>query len=390
MRVLEFEAKALLKNQGMSVPRGEVVTSAAEAREAAAKIAGPVVLKAQIPSGRRMKAGAVVFAANPDEAASAAGSLLGRSINNFAVDRVLVEERIAFEREVYLAATYDTRQKSATLIASNSGGIEVESASEVIRRTFSVRAPVADFLGREIAADLGFHGPDVLALGKVIGRLASSFLEWDAVLLELNPVVRDAQGKWWVADAHLDLDDEALLRQAEILGQLPISRGWAARRSEIETRAAEIDAKDHRGVAGRLVAFDGDLGLLVGGGGASLTTMDALLDAGLRPANYCEIGGNPSVWKVKELTKLILSLPRVEKIAVIMNVVSNTRVDLVARGVIKGVLESGKLPRETIVGFRIPGSWEAEGQDILRHYGVRSFGREVSIDQVVDAIKCQS
>jgi succinyl-CoA synthetase beta subunit/citryl-CoA synthetase large subunit len=132
------------------------------------------------------------------------------------------------------------------------------------------------------------------------------------------------------------------------------------------------------------------LGLLIGGGGASLTTMDALFNAGLKPANYCEIGGNPSVWKVKELTKLILRQPQVKKLAVIMNVVSNTRVDLVARGVIKGVLESGREPSEAITVFRIPGSWEDEGQAILRHDGVRSCGRETSIDQVVDSIQCQS
>ena len=136
--------------------------------------------------------------------------------------------------------------------------------------------------------------------------------------------------------------------------------------------------------------FDGNLGLLIGGGGASLTIFDAVLDAGLRPANYCEIGGNPSVWKIQELTKLILNQPQVERLAVIMNVVSNTRVDLVARGVIKGILQMGKQPSKVIAGFRIPGSWEDEGKAILSHYGVPYFGRETSIDQVVEAIKCQS
>jgi len=113
----------------------------------------------------------------------------------------------------------------------------------------------------------------------------------------------------------------------------------ADRRTDFEREAAKIDSAHHRGVAGRLIPFDGDLGLLIGGGDASLTTMDALLNSGLKPANYCEIGGNPSMWKVKELTRLILRQPRVSKLAVIMNVVSNTRVDLVARGVVKGVLE---------------------------------------------------
>ena len=115
--------------------------------------------------------------------------------------------------------------------------------------------------------------------------------------------------------------------------------------------------------------------------------MDAVLEAGLKPANYGEIGGNPSVWKIKELTKLILSQPGVDRLAVIMNVVSNTRADLVARGVIKGALELGLEPREVIAAFRIPGSWESEGQDILRHYGIAFYGRETSIDQVVEAMR---
>jgi succinyl-CoA synthetase beta subunit/citryl-CoA synthetase large subunit len=185
----------------------------------------------------------------------------------------------------------------------------------------------------------------------------------------------------------LELDDDAAYRQAGLLSQLPHSAQIADRRSDFERRAAAIDSADHRGVAGRLIPFGGSLGVLIGGGGASLTTMDALLDAGLDPANYCEIGGNPSVWKIKELTKLILSQPQVKRLAVIMNVVSNTRVDLVARGVIKGILEAGRDPRATIAAFRIPGSWEDEGQAILRHYGVPFFGRETSIDQVVEAIR---
>jgi succinyl-CoA synthetase beta subunit/citryl-CoA synthetase large subunit len=138
------------------------------------------------------------------------------------------------------------------------------------------------------------------------------------------------------------------------------------------------------------VPFGGDLGLLIGGGGASLTIMDAILDAGLRPANYCEIGGNPSVWKIKELTKLILNQPNVKRLAVIMNVVSNTRVDLVARGVIKGVLELGREPRDVITVFRIPGSWEEEGRAILRHYGITFSDRDTSIDQAVEAIQWRS
>ncbi len=129
-----------------------------------------------------------------------------------------------------------------------------------------------------------------------------------------------------------------------------------------------------------MIEFEGNMGLIMGGGGASLTAFDAVRAHGGEPANYWEIGGNPSVQKVTELTKLLLSKPNVQKIAVIMNVVSNTRVDLVARGIIKGILEAGKVPSETVAVFRIPGAWEEEGSKILTKYGVSFCDRTVSID----------
>jgi len=390
MRVLEFEAKALLESQGIMPPEGGVVTSAEEALSAATALGRPVVVKAQIPMGRRMKAGGVSFADTPEEASAAALALIGKTVNNFLVEEVLVEERLNIAEELFVGATYDPVERCAIVIASRAGGIDVETTGKLVRRVFSTRHAIPNYLGREVATELGFQGEIVPQLGSTVRLVAQKFVDWDAVLLELNPLVLDRQGRWWVADAHLELDDDASYRQKELWSELPSSVYWAGRKSEIERKAAEIDSKDHRGVAGRLIPFEGDLGLLIGGGGASLTTMDALLDAGLRPANYCEIGGNPSVWKVKELTKLILAQPRVRKLAVIMNVVSNTRVDLVARGVIKGALESGRDPREAIAAFRIPGSWESEGEAILRHYGVPFFGRDTSIDQVVEAIKWPS
>ena len=203
----------------------------------------------------------------------------------------------------------------------------------------------------------------------------------DLAALGKAPTLLSAQG--------MAVHNDALFRHRDLVKRFDLASRGERPRTEFEQRAAEIDRADHRGVAGRMVHFDGDLGLLIGGGGASLATFDAVLDAGLQPANYCEIGGNPSVWKVKELTKLILSQPKVEKIAVIMNVVSNTRVDLVARGVIKGILELGGDPAVKIAAFRIPGSWEEEGYALLQHYGVQFYTRETSIDQVVTAIARQ-
>ena len=392
MKALEFEAKALLAASGLTIPSGQVATTPEEAEAIAQRIGCPVVIKAQIPSGGRMKAGGVRFATTPDEASAIARELFGQPLLGHVVRAVLVEERLDSAEEVFAGVTYDGRTRRATVLASRAGGIDIEAGRPIVQRAFSVLhlKPVPDYIGREVAVELGFTGQALLRLGAAVNQLVACFAEWDALLLEVNPLILGADGRWYVADVHLELDDDAAYRQRELLAQLPFSQQEADRRSEFERRAAEIDSADHRGVAGRLVPFDGDLGLLIGGGGASLTIMDAVLDAGLHPANYCEIGGNPSVWKVKELTKLILSRPGVKRLAVIMNVVSNTRVDLVARGVIKGALELGREPREAIRAFRIPGSWEEEGKAILQHYGIDYAGRDASIDAVVEAIQWRS
>ncbi|MEP7355952.1 MAG: ATP-grasp domain-containing protein [Anaerolineales bacterium] len=387
MKVLEFEAKALLREHGLRVPQGRWVTTPQAAADAAAQIGGPVVIKAQVPTGGRMKAGGVRFADTPEQAAAIATELLGLTIKGFAVQALLIEEKIPNTAELFVSLTYDSEARSAVLLASSAGGIEIEAETKLVRRLVPTLTAASEYIGREAAAELGLQGAAFLNFSAAVTRLLHAFAAWDALLLEVNPLVLDTSGAWCVADVHLELDDDAAHRQAALLAKLPESRAASDRRTDFERKAAEIDSADHRGVAGRLVPFPGNLGLLIGGGGASLTIMDAVLEAGLKPANYCEIGGNPSVWKIKELTKLILSQPGVDRLAVIMNVVSNTRADLVARGVIKGALELGLQPREVISAFRIPGSWETEGQDLLRHYGIAFYGRETSIDQVVEAMR---
>jgi succinyl-CoA synthetase beta subunit len=390
MKILEFEAKALLATEGLPVPPGELVTRPEQAEAVARRLSGPVVIKAQVPASGRMKAGGIRFAQTAAEAATATGELLHNHVRGFPVESILVEQRLDSADEIYVGITYDSQTQMATLLATRGGGIEVEADQHVVKRPFSVWTTFSDYLIREVASELGISGAALVALARTMTQLVRCFGLWDTTLLEINPLILDRDGQWWLADAHVDLDDEALYRQGPLLARVPASALLLESRSEFERRAAEIDTSDHRGVAGRLVQFDGDLGLLIGGGGASLTIMDAVLDAGLRPANYCEIGGNPSVWKIKELTKLILTQPQVRRLAVIMNVVSNTRVDLIARGVIKGILELNLNPSGVLVAFRVPGSWEGEGQAVLQHYGVPSFGRQDSIDQVIEAIQWRS
>jgi succinyl-CoA synthetase beta subunit/citryl-CoA synthetase large subunit len=287
-----------------------------------------------------------------------------------------------------MAVTYDTVVKEPVAIFTLEGGMDVEELAlkhpqKVSRAHFSVRTGLFPFQAREVISQQGISGKLLLGLSTALVKLSQIFVDLDATIVEVNPLAFTSDNKLVALDCHIDVDDDALFRQVEI-GKLNEdgSRYEPSRKSsDFEKKASQINNLDHRGVAGRMIEFDGTLGLIIGGGGASLTAFDAVTDHGGRPANYCEIGGNPSVLKVKELTKLILSKPGVEKIAVIMNVVSNTRVDIVARGIVKGILESGKDPSKTVAVFRIPGAWEAEGFKILSRYGISYRDRNTSIDE---------
>jgi len=242
--------------------------------------------------------------------------------------------------------------------------------------------PFAPYIAKQAVAATGVSGEDLNKLTPIVATLIEIFMKYDLTLAEINPLGKTADGKFLVLDGHVDLESDARDKHAKVVAELGIGREEtreARPPTEFEIKGALVDASDHRGVAGNVKEFDGDLGLVIGAGGGSLTLFDAIRKHGGKPANYCEIGGNPSVKKACELTKLILSKPGVKKIAVIMNVVSNTRVDIVARGVIKGCVESGRDPGKTIAIFRIPGAWEDDGFKILRKYGVEYCDRTVSM-----------
>lgn len=388
MRFYEYESKRLFGKYGIPLPTGsKVARTPAEAGAIATEIAGPVVLKSQVLTGGRMKAGGVLFAETAAEAARAAEKILALTINGHKPRGVLVEARAPIAQEYYLGVTWDGVNRLPVMIFSDMGGIDVEEVAEkhpehIAKRNFSTLFPFSDFMAKELIASIGISGSDLNRLTQIAATLARVFRDHGLTLAEINPLVRLQDGRFLCLDGHVDMEDDARDTQKGLLRELgidPAEKRQARPPSQFEIDGAAVDAVDHRGVAGNVVEFDGDLGLVIGAGGGSLTLFDAIRKHGGRPANYCEIGGNPSVTKACALTKLILAKRGVKKIAVMMNVVSNTRVDIVARGVIKGVVESGFDPAEKIAIFRIPGSWETEGFKILRHYGVEYCDRSVSM-----------
>jgi succinyl-CoA synthetase beta subunit/citryl-CoA synthetase large subunit len=383
MRLLEHESKRILEKYRIALPAGRLVGPGEPLT-----IDGPVMLKAQIPAGGRGKAGGILEAADAEEARQKVSRLLQSNLRGHIPKSVYMEEKKAVKQEFFMAVTYDTVVKEPLVIFSAVGGVDIEELAQrepalVRKEHFTVASRLPVHRAREIIAEAGISGKLLLGLAPALSALADVFLDYDATVAEINPLALMEDGRLVALDCHLEIDDDAVFRHADIaaLEKDPNRIEGERRMSDFERQAAGIDSLDHRGVAGRVIEFDGNLGLIIGGGGASLTAFDAIRAHGGRPANYCEIGGNPSVLKVKELTRLILSKPGVDKVAVIMNVVSNTRVDLVARGIVKGILESGNKPAQTVAVFRVPGAWEGEGAKILAKYGIPIQDRTVSIDE---------
>ena len=387
MRFYEYESKALFARHGLPLGRSGLARSADDARRAAEAVGGPVVLKSQVLSGGRMKAGAVRFADAPDECPALFDAIMPIAVGGQKARAVLVEEKSPIAQEYFVSVTWDGRRKLPVLLFSDMGGIDIEQVAQrhpehVSKTWFSTILPLTPRIAKEAVGATGVSGGHLNRLVPIVFELMQIFLAYDLTLAEINPLARLEDGRFVVLDGHVDMEAEARGRHRALLEELGIGEDETRQAREptaFEIAGRKVNEVDHRGVAGNVVEFDGDLGLVIGAGGGSLTLFDAVRRQGGRPANYCEIGGNPSVRKACELTKLILSKPGVAKIAVMMNVVSNTRVDIVARGVIKGCLESGKDPAEVIAIFRIPGAWEQEGFKILEKYGVEYCDRRVSM-----------
>jgi succinyl-CoA synthetase beta subunit/citryl-CoA synthetase large subunit len=384
MRLLEHQSKKLLSNFGLAFTESTPIDSMSGVRATVERVGLPVVLKAQTPFGGRGNIGAVKFAETVDQAVVAAEALLGMELRGTTVEVISVEPKLNYEREFYVGITWDTVAKLPVALLSLAGGVDVESSQsdQIARQAFDPWAGLAPYKGREMAAEVGLTGNILVGVGEVLTKLSQAFLACDGITMEINPLVVTKGETLIGLDARVEIEDESVHRQRERLEPLGELTMTATGRppTPLELEAQRIDARDHRGVAGRVVEFDGDLALLIGGGGASLTVFDAIKAHGGAPANYCEVGGNPTEEKVAAITSLLLSKPGVKGMTVIMNVVNNTRADVIARGVLMGVEAMGKKPAETISLFRVPGNWEAEAREIMEAAGVEVYGREVSLD----------
>lgn len=386
MRFYEFEAKQLLRKHGIPLVQGNHATTAEDAERVASEIGAPVILKAQVIAPG-LASSSVKEASDAAAAKAAAAQLLEIDDGGRKPRGLLVEARPS--GPVYsLSFTYDGTAKRPVIAGSDLAGkiddIGDEHPDRIVRRHFSALFPFSDYIAKELARSMGFGGGELNRMTRIVSGLARLFLRYDLADLDITSLVKLSDGSFAVLDVEADLEIEARHRQRPMLDELGFAKDdlrQVREPTEFELEGARIDAEDPRGIISPIAEFDGNIGLVIGAGGGSLTLTDAVRKHGGRPANYAAIGGNPSVDKARRLTKLVLSKPGVDKIAVMSNVVSNTRADLVARGVIKAIVEMGYEPADKILIFRVPGAWESDAAKILKKYGIEYCDRTVSISE---------
>ncbi len=366
MNLHEYQAKALFARLGVPVPEGRVAATVTEAAGACASLGGARwVVKAQVHAGGRGKAGGVVLADSRDAVAVAAGRLLGCWLitpqtgpEGLPVHRVLVEAPTPVARELYLGLLVDRARRRVLVMASPDGGMDIEEvAATQPERIFSTHvdpaAGLQPYQCRRLGFALGLDAEQVKPFQKLLFGLYRLFVESDASLVEINPLVVTPNGELVALDAKINLDDNALYRHPDLLALRDISQEDAR-----EARAKEHDLN--------YVTLDGNIGCMVNGAGLAMATMDLVQLHGGRPANFLDVGGGTTAARVAEAFKLILSDGKVR--AVLVNIFGGiVRCDLIAEGIVTAVKDVGiQVP----VVVRLEGTRAVEGLRLLAESGL--------------------
>jgi len=361
MKLEEFQAKKLFREYGIPVPDGTMVTTAEEARSAAEQIECPVVVKAQVQAGGRGKAGGVKLAKTPAEAYMAADSILGMDIKGFRVERLLVDPAVSIAGEYYVGITFDRRKKLPVMMASASGGVDIEKvAAETPEKIFfqeiNPERGLRSFEAKQLAFQLFADKKKALATASIMIKLWDCFHGIDASLVEINPLAELEDDSIIALDAKIVLDDNAIFKH-------PVMEEM---RLPTPSEQKELDAKSH-GLS--YVQLDGDIGCMVNGAGLALATMDLIKHLGGAPANFLDIGGSSSPEKVIHAMELLVSDSNVK--AVFINVFGGiTRCDDVANGLVAALQE---IKTDIPLVIRLTGTNEEEGIRILSDFGITAL-----------------
>ena len=379
MKIHEFQAKAVIAEFGVPVPKGRVAASADDARAIAQELGGKVVVKAQIHAGGRGKGGGVKLANSPDEAAQVFGQIMGMQLvthqtgpQGQKVKTVLIEEQMPIERELYLAVLIDGAIGKPVMMASAAGGMDIEEvAAKTPEAIFRVSIdPVTGFqphLARELCFALGLTGDLMKPATQLMTGLYNAFIAKDASLAEINPLVVTSDGRVLALDAKMNFDDNGLFRHPEI----------EALRDKDEEDPSEVEASE-KGIS-NFIKLDGNIGCLVNGAGLAMATMDSIKLAGGEPANFLDIATANDVNKVVDALTIIAADPNVK--AILVNIFGGmARVDVIAEGIIQA---QRKMTKTIPVVARLAGTNVEEGERLIKESGLPV----IRADELGDAAK---
>jgi len=375
LKLFEYEAKLIAREYGIPVPSGEVADTPEKAREIAAKMGKPVVVKAQVLVGRRGLAGGVRVASDPDEAYAVVKNMLGSSIRGEVVGAVLIEEKVCFEREYYLSLTVDRARRSLVYLVSPLGGVEVEELvkkhpDKLLKLYVDPLIGYTHYYAREAGSFLGVPREYWNQLDSIMSAMYRIMVDYDAELVEFNPLAWKCEGGFIALDAKIIVDDNSLYRHRDLLEKYGRDLG-------VYERVAKKLGFSY-------VELDGNIGVIANGAGLTMATMDTLLLYGGKPANFLDIGGGATRDRVKEAVKLLLQHPRVK--VLLINIFGGiTRCDEVALGIIEAVKEAG-VAKPIVI--RLLGTNEEEGRRILAEHGFSVYS-EVD-DAIAKAVELAS
>ena len=366
MKIHEYQAKALLKQFGIPVPAGGVAGSPPEVADQVRQLGGKAVVKAQVHAGGRGKAGGVKVVGSPEEAQRFAAGLLGKRLvthqtgpEGVPVDRVLVEEVVDIKRELYASIIVEPSARSAVVIASAAGGMEIEEVAaatpeKIVQVAIDPVIGFQPYMGRKAAYGLALPAALVRPAGSLFANLYKLFESLDCSMVEINPLVVTGDGRLLAADAKISFDDDALGRHPELQELRDVGQ-----EDPLDVEASEADVN--------YIRLDGDVGCMVNGAGLAMATMDIIKYMGAQPANFLDVGGGASEEQVARAFNILLADPKVKK--VLINVFGGIlRCDMLARGIIRAASEN-KIDLPVVVRMR--GTNAEEGQRLLAESGLQ-------------------
>jgi succinyl-CoA synthetase beta subunit len=365
MKVHEYQAKEILRRYGVPTPRGVVVETPEEARRAATELGGRVVVKAQIHAGGRGKGGGVKLAKDADEAAALTQKMIGMTLvthqtgpEGRVVAKVLIEEALNIDKELYLGITLDRRLGMNVIMASAQGGMDIEEVAErdpnaIHREPVDGVLGVQPFQARQVAYALGLEGDAFKKCVDFVQKLMRAYIEMDCALAEINPLLVTKEGDVLALDCKMSFDDNALFRHKDVVAMRDVTE-----EDPLEVEASKFGLN--------YIKLDGSVGCMVNGAGLAMATMDIVKLAGGEPANFLDVGGGASAEQVKNAFRIILSDKSVK--AILINIFGGImRGDRIAEGVVSAAREIG-LPVPVVV--RLEGTNVELGKEILAKSGL--------------------